>query len=842
MERGHSDDYESRSRFSRHSHHEYSAPSGARQQDRDNDDDGDYGGYYNNESRGSYSRDGGSYNRESSGYRTIDDRGSHPRYNNYDQDPSGNGYKDRPLQQDSPVTVLRQGETFRAAQQAKGPQTAPIGSYFRAMSKVDQTESLADRYSGNTYTVTVIKKFREMATQTTEDKMHDSVWNGVRIMYLDRKPTQHQQIAGMRNFHLMPDLKPSVPPSPAVMNSLLKNLAQSASTAPSAASGRPSDKATSGPGWGEKGTSGPGWGDKGNGPGWADKDAAANTRTPMASELTTENDVPTRQWFDDASQAPSHNSASSRSERKDPSTGGLRAGWNDISDTKPGIDWSSGKVSDSSTELKPTRMTFTEPKDDDPFPAAPKPGPVQSWGERQDRKTAEDEGYTQRSKSDNSWGNNNEQERPSASSEERFSQSQIRRNPSSYGNHGAGRGSGGHGSESRSYDRVDGDSYLGGDHSGRGSSRGPGPSNTHTSSPSHPVGRRPFKENPWRGTATAAWATAASQSVGGNGSDSTQPAPADKTSQGPNKPFVGLATAGDFQSFVLAAKSFIPSASTGKGDPKQGSHNGSINESVEGSRKSSPSSSRRNSVAGHEQGQEQGQDQDKEQGQEQGQDKDKEQSQDKEQGQEQGQDHDKDDNSQTQQIQQDPKSEQEQARETSDLEETSPEEKEKSKGADQSKEVEDEEEQLERKQLKSNSSEVSLIQDFDISEAPANSRPSSQSSTNGNNNSNTNKGSDNGDNNSNDNDSSSNNNNDNGSSNNNNKDTDQTNALAMEDNLLSFEDQNRSATPTLTKAGDTDDHPKDAEVLVPDEDADAEEARPATEQNVGAVSEAQEHQ
>ncbi|KAF9560683.1 hypothetical protein EC968_006081 [Mortierella alpina] len=60
----------------------------------------------------------------------------------------------------------------------------------RSEDGTERSEGFADRSVGTTYTVTYVKTFCEMATQTTEDEMggKPSTWNGICVMSVDSKP------------------------------------------------------------------------------------------------------------------------------------------------------------------------------------------------------------------------------------------------------------------------------------------------------------------------------------------------------------------------------------------------------------------------------------------------------------------------------------------------------------------------------------------------------------------------------------------------------------------------------------------------------------------------------
>ncbi|KAG0050082.1 hypothetical protein BGZ90_007148, partial [Linnemannia elongata] len=95
-------------------------------------------------------------------------------------------------------------ESLKAYQQSKSSDPYAVGLrssaafFHETYDKLERPGGFADSTAGTQYTVTVIKTYREMATQTTEDQVsgsQDSTWNGVRIISsVKQQPTpQHPQ-------------------------------------------------------------------------------------------------------------------------------------------------------------------------------------------------------------------------------------------------------------------------------------------------------------------------------------------------------------------------------------------------------------------------------------------------------------------------------------------------------------------------------------------------------------------------------------------------------------------------------------------------------------------------
>ncbi|KAF9079052.1 hypothetical protein BGX23_005234, partial [Mortierella sp. AD031] len=98
-------------------------------------------------------------------------------------------------------------ESLKAYQQSKSSDPYAVGLrssaafFLETYDKLERPGGFADSTAGRQYTVTVIKTYREMATQTTEDQVGspDSTWNGVRIISTGKQqpqpqhPQQHQQ-------------------------------------------------------------------------------------------------------------------------------------------------------------------------------------------------------------------------------------------------------------------------------------------------------------------------------------------------------------------------------------------------------------------------------------------------------------------------------------------------------------------------------------------------------------------------------------------------------------------------------------------------------------------------
>ncbi|KAF9920464.1 hypothetical protein FBU30_009704 [Linnemannia zychae] len=98
-------------------------------------------------------------------------------------------------------------ESLKAYQQSKSSDPYAVGLkssaafFHEAYDKLERPGGFADSTAGTQYTVTVIKTYREMATQTTDDQVpgaQDSTWNGVRIITTG-KPQQQQQRPNQAN-------------------------------------------------------------------------------------------------------------------------------------------------------------------------------------------------------------------------------------------------------------------------------------------------------------------------------------------------------------------------------------------------------------------------------------------------------------------------------------------------------------------------------------------------------------------------------------------------------------------------------------------------------------------
>ncbi|KAG0271935.1 hypothetical protein BGZ95_000189 [Linnemannia exigua] len=92
-------------------------------------------------------------------------------------------------------------ESLRAYQQSKSSDPSAVGLrstaafFHETYDKLERPGGFADSTSGKQYTVTFIKTYREMATQTTEDQVvgcQDSTWNGVRIIGSGKQQPQPQ--------------------------------------------------------------------------------------------------------------------------------------------------------------------------------------------------------------------------------------------------------------------------------------------------------------------------------------------------------------------------------------------------------------------------------------------------------------------------------------------------------------------------------------------------------------------------------------------------------------------------------------------------------------------------
>ncbi|KAK3813437.1 MAG: hypothetical protein J3Q66DRAFT_348311, partial [Benniella sp.] len=581
--------------------------------------------YRNNEGNrgtdGSRGHKNASYNyRDDGDHKDAGGRNLYPRSNSHssqqnsidnDQSPyrGGDNYRSRYSQQASESNTWNSTGTHKnnAPTKVADSSSRAESAMREVFQKHDRPKSYAERFSGTE----VVKKFREMSTQTTEDELrgelivHDSTWNGIRIVRADK-----QQSFGMKRGGAltMPELKPSVPPSLEVTNSLLNTVntvvtGHSSSPAKTSQQRYPSDEYNNGhPDWGNKDTTS-----------YSMRGKASDKASAEATQ-----DIPTSKWLDapgGSSSFKPQNGTNPRSERKDPASSwnsGLSTtttpatgpGWGDSQATKADkLDWSQG-VTEFPSDMKLSTMPVTTLSESDPFPAASKSGPVKSgWGKEQG-----DEGYGQQ-KSDDGWskkGENAGRRRPSdshshsshdqrggrftfssADSGSRFAgpggHPQDKRSMNSEDRYNSRRDQGNDNSDNQRNRRNDNDSYSAGGYGSqrwnnnnhyeqnqRGSHSGAIPSSTNLG------GRKSFKDDSERGSAMNAWVAAASQQAskpGGNrGTETSSPT---------NTP---LATASDFASFMQAAKSFVPAPSTGKKDPSstaEGGHSDSTHDGVD---------------------------------------------------------------------------------------------------------------------------------------------------------------------------------------------------------------------------------------------------------------------
>ncbi|KAG0241708.1 hypothetical protein B0O80DRAFT_491115 [Mortierella sp. GBAus27b] len=573
--------------------------------DRD-DDDGGYENHrgYKNGSHAGYGNRGDNFrdnsdHKDTGGYGGNRSTSSRPHHNqsnyiDHDQHPhrGGENYRSRShhAQPTSPISMPSPTDNHRTPQRGKSDEAPAPGleALFRDwMKSTGRTEgggggSYADQHSGTITEVRVIKKFREMATQTTEDNVsNDSVYNGVHV---SKVGAQIQPLGTKRGTHIIPDLKPANPPSQAVTSSLIK-----------AFSNPPTTHQRHLPEERDSGRSN-----------WAPRDSGpAPTRKP--AEASSHDDPP--EWFDSSGRSThkSPSGVSSRPDRMDPpptswdagvtstkTTPVVTAGWGENSGAKGagGIDWSNGDVT-AFPDAKPTKMVITEQVE--PFPAAQKPGPVTGgWGVKSDsaddrgRSQFKDSGQSQKSSdyNDPRWSSNNDpsprsgasttsQDKRPTTSEERFNQS--RRDKGSYNSNS---------DNFRGRTENDHDSYSGGN-SGRAprwnntsgplpnTEQGPmyqrGPHAGLASSTSNPAtaARRPIKDDPDREMAKAAWTAASQASKTGGTKDVAEPtSPTDVPDKDPSGAAKGatgrLATASDFMAFMQVAKAFVPPAQTGK--------------------------------------------------------------------------------------------------------------------------------------------------------------------------------------------------------------------------------------------------------------------------------------
>ncbi|KAG0308635.1 hypothetical protein BGZ97_013310, partial [Linnemannia gamsii] len=124
-------------------------------------------------------------------------------------------------------------ESLKAYQQSKSSDPYAVGLrssaafFHETYDKLERPGGFADSTTGTQYTVTVIKTYREMATQTTDDQIsgsQDSTWNGVRIIstgkqqpllqHSQQPPPQHPQQQQQRSTQAYP----KTPLAPAVAN------------------------------------------------------------------------------------------------------------------------------------------------------------------------------------------------------------------------------------------------------------------------------------------------------------------------------------------------------------------------------------------------------------------------------------------------------------------------------------------------------------------------------------------------------------------------------------------------------------------------------------------------
>ncbi|KAF9909048.1 hypothetical protein EC991_009109 [Linnemannia zychae] len=130
-------------------------------------------------------------------------------------------------------------ESLKAYQQSRSSDPYAVGLkssaafFLQTYDKLERPGGFADSTAGTQFTVTVIKTYREMATQTTEDQVpgcQDSTWNGVRIIGSGKQAPQplqqhhqQQQQRGTQAYSKAPIVPAvAVPPrSPATVTSLL---------------------------------------------------------------------------------------------------------------------------------------------------------------------------------------------------------------------------------------------------------------------------------------------------------------------------------------------------------------------------------------------------------------------------------------------------------------------------------------------------------------------------------------------------------------------------------------------------------------------------------------------
>ncbi|KAF9353474.1 hypothetical protein BGX26_008761 [Mortierella sp. AD094] len=168
-------------------------------------------------------------NQPSSSFSGYSRHGSESQAQRRDSFGDNRAYANKPGQQSSPETSppthnsSNPTDSLRAYQQERSSDSYASGvrssaEFFNeTYDKLERTEGLADRYAGTKHSVTVIKTYCEMATQTTEDVLPDifspdeSIWNGIRITTIGRSQQQNAKRGSS-----------TTTPAPSVANSLLQ--------------------------------------------------------------------------------------------------------------------------------------------------------------------------------------------------------------------------------------------------------------------------------------------------------------------------------------------------------------------------------------------------------------------------------------------------------------------------------------------------------------------------------------------------------------------------------------------------------------------------------------------
>ncbi|KAG0023401.1 hypothetical protein BGZ80_009525 [Entomortierella chlamydospora] len=179
-----------------------------------------------NNYRGNSSR-GNNYNNSTTknDFYPYQHQDNQPRYGSGSQGQRRDSYGDNRAYANKPSNInsSNPAASLEAHQQGRSSDSYASGvrssasSFHETYDKLERTESLADRYAGIEIKVAVVKTYREMATQTTEDVLpdifspHESTWNGVRITTVDR--SQQQNAKRGSSF---------TTPEPSVTSSLLK--------------------------------------------------------------------------------------------------------------------------------------------------------------------------------------------------------------------------------------------------------------------------------------------------------------------------------------------------------------------------------------------------------------------------------------------------------------------------------------------------------------------------------------------------------------------------------------------------------------------------------------------